>query len=99
MFLFVSIMPLGPISWYRKPWSGSGHQFVWNTTVSGQIPLRLPAATPGAAPTGLGDGTSEAAGRTDGDAAAEGDADTAGDAAGAGELTAGAVVGLGAVVA
>src|SRR5919202_576041 len=49
VFLFVSIVPLGPIIWYRKPWSGSGHQLVWKTMVSGQMPFRLAAAA-GAAP-------------------------------------------------
>src|SRR5919202_6474990 len=104
VFLFVSIVPLGPISWYRKPWSGSGHQLVWKTTVSGQMPFKLLAAAGAAPATALGDGTTEAAATADGDAAglAAGEAagETAGDAAGevaaAGEAVTAAVVGFGA---
>src|SRR5919199_629584 len=69
VFLFVSIVPLGPIIWYRKPWSGSGPQLVWKTMVSGQMPFRLAAAAGAAPATALGDGTTEAAATADGDAA------------------------------
>src|SRR5919199_145255 len=106
VFLFVSIVPLGPIIWYRKPWSGSGHQLVWKTMVSGQMPFRLAAAAGAAPATALGDGTTEAAATADGDAAglATGEAagaaagDAAGEAAAAGEAVTAAVVGLGAAV-
>ena len=64
--------------------------------LSGQMPLRLPAAAGAAPATALGDGTTGAAAAADGDAAglAEGEAATAGDAAG--EALAGGVVGFGA---
>src|ERR687886_1214025 len=93
VFLFVSIVPFGPIIWYRKPWSGSGHQLVWKTMLSGQTPFRLAAAAGAAPATALGDGTTEAAAMADGDAAGlasggggrEAAGDTAGEAAAAGE--------------
>src|SRR5438067_1088314 len=98
--------PVGPINVYRRPWSGSGHRFVWNTTLSGHTPFRLGAAAGAAPATALGDGTLEAAATADGDAAglATGEAagETAGDAPGeaaaAGDVVTAGVVGLGAAV-
>lgn len=70
--------------------------------VSGQMPLRLPAAAGAAPATALGEGTRDAAGAADGDAAglaaADGDAAgaAAGDADAEGELLTAGVEGLGA---
>ena len=82
-----------PISWYRRPWSGSGHQLVWITTLSGQMPLRLPAA--GGDVSGRGRARRRrqrrngetAGGAADGDAAAAGDAAGATDGEAAGGAT------------
>src|SRR5471030_1705878 len=80
-----------------SPWSGSGHQLVCMTTLSGHTPLRLTGAAGAAATTTLGDGTTDAAGAADGEAAgfAAGGGEAAGEAAGAAAGDAGAaVVGL-----
>src|SRR5919199_1640740 len=82
VFLLVSMVPFGPIIWYRKPWSGSGHQFVWNTMLSGHTPFRLAAAAGPAPATALGDGTTEAAAMADGDAAGDAAGLATGEAAG-----------------
>lgn len=68
--------------------------------MSGQTPLRLPAAAGAAAAAALGEGTSDAAGAADGEAAGftAADGEAAAEAAGAGDGLTAAALGLAAAV-